>query len=82
MVGSTVAAQAWPAAGQGRAGLRQVARTLRRLIARTRSERRSRSGIGEWRGLDDRLLADIGLPRAEALRMSFGPLDRRQREND
>ena len=64
MVGSTIAARAWPAAGQGLAGLWRVARAIRRLIASTKSERRSRGAIGEWRALDDHVLADLGLTRA------------------
>lgn len=65
MVGSTIAARAWPAAGQGLAGFWRAARALGRSIARTSSGRRSRHGaIGEWRALDRHLLADIGLTRA------------------
>jgi uncharacterized protein YjiS (DUF1127 family) len=64
MVGLTIAARAWPAAGQGLAGFWRVARAIRRLIASIRCERRSRGAIGEWRALDDRVLADLGLTRA------------------
>jgi uncharacterized protein YjiS (DUF1127 family) len=64
MLSSTIAARTLPAAGQGLAGPRQVARAIKRLIGRIRCERRSRGGIGELRSLDNRLLADIGLTRA------------------
>lgn len=64
MVGSTIGPRALPAANHGPAGLRQLARTLRRSIARLRPGRRRRVPIGEMKALHDHLLADIGLTRA------------------
>ena len=63
MAASTIAARALPPAGDGLAGLGQVARALRQWMAWPRRERRMRTRSGDMRALDDRLLADLGLTR-------------------
>jgi uncharacterized protein YjiS (DUF1127 family) len=63
MASSTIASRVLPATGQVLAGPWRVARVVKQLIARIRSERRIRADIAELRALDDHLLTDIGLTR-------------------
>jgi uncharacterized protein YjiS (DUF1127 family) len=55
--------------------------SIRWLIARIRTRQRIRRGIDELTALDDRMLADIGLSRAEILYSAqFGRLPNRGRD--
>jgi uncharacterized protein YjiS (DUF1127 family) len=73
MVGSTMAARAWPAAGWSLPGLWQVARAVARSIARPRCGTRRRRGTGDLAALNNRMLADIGVTRAYVQLLTFGP---------
>jgi uncharacterized protein YjiS (DUF1127 family) len=76
MVGSTMAARTWPAAGWSLPGLWQVARAVARsAIAWPRCETRRRRGTGELAALDNRMLADLGVTRAYVQWLTFGPRD-------
>jgi uncharacterized protein YjiS (DUF1127 family) len=62
---SMIEVRVLPASGLGVFGLRQVTRSIKRLIAWTVSERRVRAGVDELRALDHHILADIGLTRGD-----------------